>query len=213
MQLVWPFLERRTQMVAYLQASLSSPLCHFYLTHADKLWVFVQIQITESSPVPAFLRSSEKMWRFLEPLTKSAAFQMVSKEKYCRDLSFSLSALWHRRRSVFCRAPCALPPRQWYKQNEKHSVEFPNPTVTSPPQRGDQETQGLSLGCYFFVWPVMIWSAPLTITGLKIETWTGLRRSFCQYMGLLALAVITTHEAVGILLGFPLYCPASRLTI
>lgn len=49
------------------------------------------------------------------------------------------------------------------RTKRKHSVNFPNPTVTSPPQRGDQETQGLSLGCYFFVRPVVIWSAPVMI--------------------------------------------------
>lgn len=66
---------------------------------------------------------------------------------------------------------------------------------------------GLSLGSYFFVRPVA-WSAPLAITGLKIEAPTGLRCSFCQYMGLLALAMMTTHETVWKLPGLPLYSPA-----
>lgn len=47
---------------------------------------------------------------------------------------------------------------------------------------------------FFFVRPVT-W-APPAITGLKIETRTGLRGSFCQYTGLQAPAMMTAHEAV-----------------
>lgn len=61
---------------------------------------------------------------------------------------------------------------------------------------------------FFFVRPVT-W-APPAITGLKIETRTGLRRNFCQYMGLLAPAMMTAHEAAWNLPGLPSYHPAPK---
>lgn len=146
------------------------------------------------------------MWQFLEPLTKSAAFQMVSDEKYCRDLSFSVSALWHRRRSVFCAFP--LPTMihiQPFFFKEKENIQLTN---QSHGHYGEVTKRCRS---FFFVRPVT-W-APPAITGLKIEPRTGLRRTFCQYMGLLAPAMMTAHEAAWNLPGLPSYHPAPRLTI
>lgn len=99
---------------------------------------------------------------------------------------------------------CALPPRQWHKQNE--NIQSTSQIRQSRPHHS--EVTKRRRACLWVVISLFDqwWS----------DYWAGLNWAETQLLSVHGFAGPgreTTHEAVWILPGLPLYCPAPRLTI